>query len=460
MPHDLAHKASPEPQSLQEAVKNRGFRSESARRIRRVISTLLRRKPFFGTLALPLVHVEDPKRKTIASDGHILAYNSEWVKRTSADKLETAIARICLSLALKHHTRRNDREYARWQMASQAVTLSMLQDEDFAMPEGDEDEGNAMFWAGQAADKSVESMYELIPPGDDEDDGEGDGQGQGGMGAGASGQDPNQQPQAGDGQGQGQGQEGENPPSSDPSGTGETMDSPAKSEEETREEEQRWDHNAHQADRIAKAEGRGSANISEMLEESHKRRMSWREILRQFMQESAKNDYTWMRPNRRHIDGGLYLPSVHGEAMPPVVFAIDSSASVASEMLAEFWSELRGIVEETSPIKVVIIQCDTRVQEVVEYEPTALPEALEAKGRGGTQFSPVWDAVADHGVDPCACIFFSDMECSDFGEAPDYPVLWADWLGTVASGRAYTADGDVPFGQVLDLSEAVEDLAA
>lgn len=453
--HSMSYQPKPAPKSVEQSVEHRIVKGESARRVRRVISTLLRRKPFFGTLALSLVHAEDHSRKTIASDGKVLAYNPEWVKRSSADKIETAIARICLSLALKHHTRRGEREYGRWQTACQAVTLAMLKDEDFAMPSGEDgDDDGAMHWVELAKDKSAESVYQLIPPGKPNQDPDGDGQGQGQCQGQAQGQGPKSQ-----GQGQGQGQnQGRQPPSSDPTGTGETMDSPdSGNEDKRREEEQRWDNAAHQADRIAKAEGRSPGEISEMLEESHKRRMSWRETLRRFMQESAKNDYTWTRPNRRFIDSGLYLPSAHSEAMPPVVFAIDTSGSVAGEMLSEFWSELRGIVEEVTPTKVWVIQCDAQVSDVAEYDPTDLPAELVVKGRGGTMFSPVWDAVEEHAIDPCCLIYFSDMYCSDFGDQPPYPVMWADWLGTVESGEWFA---EVPFGEVLDLSEAMEEVTA
>ena len=37
-----------------------------------------------------------------------------------------------------------------------------------------------------------------------------------------------------------------------------------------------------------------------------------------------------------------------------------------------------------------------------------------------------------------SCVFLTDLECSDFGDAPDYPVLWVS-----------TEKGEAPFGQIV-----------
>jgi predicted metal-dependent peptidase len=63
---------------------------------------------------------------------------------------------------------------------------------------------------------------------------------------------------------------------------------------------------------------------------------------------------------------------------------------------------------------------------------------IKAHGGGGTAFSPVFRYAEEHGIQPVACVFLTDLYCYDFGDAPEYPVLW------VSNG-----DDKAPFGEVV-----------
>ena len=103
-------------------------RSESARRVSDCVTALLRDQPFFGSLALRLPIRPDETRETLASDGKDIRYAPRWVADTDADRIKTALARVVLACALKHHTRRGGRDPVRWQRASQLVTHGLLRD--------------------------------------------------------------------------------------------------------------------------------------------------------------------------------------------------------------------------------------------------------------------------------------------------------------------------------------------
>ena len=137
-------------------------RSESAQRISGCVTALLREQPFFGSLALRLPIRADASRETVASDGHEIRYAPRWVAETDAHLIETAIARVVLACALKHHTRRGERDPERWQHASQLVTHGLLRDAGFTLPP------DAEAWDGI----SVEQAYDRLP----DPDGDGDGQ--------------------------------------------------------------------------------------------------------------------------------------------------------------------------------------------------------------------------------------------------------------------------------------------
>ena len=503
---------------------------ESAERVSRCVTALLRAQPFFGSLALRLPIRADAARETLASDGREIRYAPDWVARTDAHAVEAAIARVVLACALKHHTRRGGRDPERWQRASQLVTHGMLRDAGFTLPP------EAEAWDGI----SVEEAYDRVPepepdaPGEDGDRGadgenggrspdtdvgradtgpddgsagsEGDASGEssdaddgsetstdqdddstdgggddrdGDSGPDGSGADPeggDQEPGDGesdadpdhgdgtDGQsgpdngGQQPGGEDDAPPSRDPAGTGEVMDAPAGAAEsgdgdpghsarDIAAEEQAWDEAMHQAASLARAEGRMPGAVEEIVRGAHAGTLDWRTLLRRFMTDTAKRDYSWSVPNRRFIDGGLYLPSIRSEGIETIAFIIDVSSSLATETLAVFWAELREVAAEIRPESVVILQVDTVLQDAAEHSADDLPDGIVVKGRGGTDYRPGFAWLEEQGIEPGVCLYFTDMECSDHPETePAFPLIWVDY-GDPDSPWRHPA----PWGERIDI---------
>ena len=57
------------------------------------------------------------------------------------------------------------------------------------------------------------------------------------------------------------------------------------------------------------------------------------------------------------VDSGLYLPSIRSEGIDTIA-VIDTSGAGPGQTLAEFWAELREIVEEIRPERIVVLQVD------------------------------------------------------------------------------------------------------
>ena len=266
--------------------------AESALRVSDCVTELLRNQPFFGSLVLRLPLRPDASRETLATDGHEIRYSPRWVADTDSHLIETAMARVVMACALKHHTRRGERDPERWQMASQLVTHALIRDAGFTLPpdaqawdgltveqaydrlqsqDGDSgDDGNASSDAGQSppdaddtGDRS-DSADHADGEDDDTDGHDSDRQGEDRDGEGHAGDD-----QDGHGQGRDDSDEANDgtsdaPPSHDPSGTGEVMDADARAGDggesaeapvDVTAEEQAWDEAMHQALNIARAEG-------------------------------------------------------------------------------------------------------------------------------------------------------------------------------------------------------------
>ena len=441
-------------------------RKESASRVSDCVTALLRDQPFFGSLALRLPIRPDAARETLASDGREIRYSPHWVANTDADLIKTAIGRVVLACALKHHTRRGEREPGRWQQASQLVTHGLLRDAGFKLPP------DAEAWEGI----SVEQAYDRLPE-PQEDGGEGnDGPCSEGGGSGAAGPQPDNDdddgdpdddngngpadasddgdPHADDDGDAGHGQSADDgdpqprddssggsdsgtPPSCDPSGTGEVMDAPAASGDDAgagqappdvSAEEQAWDEAMHQALNLAKAQGKAPGAVEETIQDAHRSTLDWRSLLRRYMTDAAARDYSWSVPNRRFIDSGLYLPSIRSEGMGTLAVIIDTSGSVDSDALAAFWSEVREVAAEVEPERIVVLQVDAAVQDEEHYAPGELPDQIVVKGRWGTDFRPGFARLAEQGIRPAVCLYFTDLDCDRYPETePAYDVIWADY---------------------------------
>ena len=458
---------------------------ESALRVSDCVTELLRKQPFFGSLVLRLPLRPDPTRETLATDGHEIRYSPRWVAETDSHLIETAMARVVMACALKHHTRRGDRDPERWQMASQLVTHALIRDAGFTLPpeaeawdgltveqaydrlqaeDGDSgDDGNPSSDAGAAGAGAAEAGQS--PPDADDDDGQdddADGHDADAQGEDRDGEGPAEDDQDGAGQdddGNDEGGEGASdaPPSHDPSGTGEVMDADARAGDagesaqapvNVTAEEQAWDEAMHQALNIARAEGKVPGRAEETIQSAHTSTLDWRTLLRRYMTDAASHDYSWSVPNRRFIDSGLYLPSIRSEGIDTIAFIIDTSSSLPTATLAEFWAELREVAAEIRPERVIVLQVDTMLQDVAEYAADDLPEEIAIKGRGGTDFRPGFQWLDEQGIRPGLCLYFTDMECSDYPDAePGFPVAWVDY-GDEASPWRHPA----PWGEHIRIA--------
>ena len=432
-------------------------RSESARRVSDCVTALLRDQPFFGSLALRLPIRADATRETLASDGKDIRYAPQWVADTNADRIKTALARVVLACALKHHTRRGGRDPERWQRASQLVTHGLLRDAGFILPP------EAEAWDGVSAEQAYDRLSEpsdgdgngrtddpqLSDGGDDQnapsdptDDGNPQEQDEPGSGSNSSGPKPSGQTAA----------------SHDPCGTGEVMDADERRDDtghsgesavDTPAEEQAWDEAMHQAASLARAQGNAPGAVEETIRQAHRSILDWRSLLRRYMTDAARRDYSWSVPNRRFIDSGLYLPSMHSQGIDTIAIIIDTSGSLPGETLTLFWAEVREIAAELQPDSIYVLQVDAVLQDAAQYPAGDLPDSITIKGRGGTDFRPGFAWLHEQGVRPGCCLYLTDMECDSYPEAaPPYPVAWCVW------GSPHGDRYREPWGERIDIGPA------
>ena len=103
-------------------------------RIQKARTTLLLDHPFFGTLLFRLGGKASRSVATMATDGVSLFYNPEFVDTLNAAELAGVLAHEVMHPALQHHTRRGDRDHARWNMACDYAINPMLLDAGLTLP--------------------------------------------------------------------------------------------------------------------------------------------------------------------------------------------------------------------------------------------------------------------------------------------------------------------------------------
>lgn len=189
-----------------------------------------------------------------------------------------------------------------------------------------------------------------------------------------------------------------------------------------------------QAKAVAKQRGNMPGALERMVESIINPITPWYELLERMMTSFIKADYSWSRPNKRHIGAGLYLPS-SGKTpnMGTVVIQSDESGSISPDELEHFKGHISKIIETCRPEKVIVLHTDTEVHEHVdEYTMDDLPLAFKAHGGGGTDMRAGVQWCVDQGIDPEVFVTLTDMYTPFPETDPGFPLVWLATTDTVA----------------------------
>jgi len=415
-------------------------------RMLRARTGLVLRHPFFASLALRLRMREDPTCRTAWTDGRVLAYNPMYVSVLSPEKLEGLTAHLVMHPACGHHRRRQGRDPRTWNRACDYVINWILLDAGLTLPDGH-------LFLERHRGANAESVYEILC----DEKGEEDNQAAAEDSAQSEeeGQESDEEQDSDSGAGannDGETDEDEES-SSDPGLAGEVRDDPGEqSLGDSGGAETDWEQAMIQAALNARDAGRLPLGLERLVEEMIAPRLSWRELLQRFVSSSARSDYSWLRPNRRHLHQNLYLPSLNNHELGEVVIAVDTSGSIEAADLQRFAAEIGAILEQC-PATVHLLYCDMEIVRSAVFQRHDPPLILKPVGGGGTDFRPVFDHVARSGLSPDCLIYLTDLDCDLFPEfAPVYPVLWL-----------HTGPADAvapPFGDLVRLQPSTPAYAA
>lgn len=367
---------------------------------------LVLKRPFYGSLAMRL-ELEEWNENTFATDGKKLFYPKKY--NFTDEQLIAIMAHETLHCALGHVFRRQKREPFRWNVAADyATNLIISKDSLFQLPP------NSLL-NNKYEGKSVEKIYDMLENQiktitlSMKDILEAGGNGK----------------QASSGIGNGSGDE-------------KTFVSAQLSQEAQEELAQDWkDALAHAAE---KHRGDIPGGMKELIKDITEPQIPWQQVLFRYLQSTkGVTDYTVYPFNRAHLYRGIYLPSMRGESIE-LCCAIDTSGSMSSQELSNAFAEIRGICSCFGEYTIHFWQIDVDIQEEkVITDESEIPTMV--KGRGGTDFRPIFKRIKELNLEELPLIYLTDLE----GVFPDKHTNETIWVTET--------DGKAPFGNVVKIND-------
>lgn len=341
---------------------------------------LLLRHPFFGNMATRL-KIQDGSDwcKTAATDGRSIFFNREFFEPLTTKQIEFVIAHEILHNVFDHMGRRENRNHKIFNIAADyCVNGQLIRDRI-----GDNITSIQIFHDPKYYGWSAEQVYDEIFQKMDEEELEKLGQLL----------DEHIDWENNDGSGR-----------------------PSYSKEDLKAIRDEIREATMQAAQAAGA-GNTPASVARMIKDLTEPKMNWREILRQQIQSVIRNDYTFMRPNRKGWHMNAILPGTNFDETIDICVAIDMSGSIGDAQAKDFLTEIKGIMDEYKDFKLKLWCFDTLVYNEADFDGYNADEFMnyEVKGGGGTDFDANWNYMKDNDINPKKFIMFTD----------GYP--WSSW---------------------------------
>jgi predicted metal-dependent peptidase len=385
---------------------------ETSSKLAKAIARTVLDHPFFASLLLGMRVRKDSGTRTACTNGREIRYNPDFIDSLHVDQVVFVLAHLIMHIAHLHPMRRSTRDLGKFNKAGDFAINGILKDAGLSMLPG-------ALYKKEYEHLSAEQIYERLPV--------------------SSGAAP------------GAGEEGDLNQDNDPGGCGgfedaRNEDGSSLSKAEKQHEETKIAIAIQKAAQIAKAQGKLPGSLSRLVDELVYPILPWREILRTFIDHTARNDYSWIYPNRRHIASGIYMPSFRSNGLKPLVLAVDTSGSIGQNDLNQFQAELNDILQ-SFPSTVHVVYCDSRISGTHTITSDEYPVELKAVGFGGTDLRPPFDWAVQNVPEAGCIIYLTDLQGNSPEADPGIPTLWV----------STTRDRDLPdcyrpkFGQIATL---------
>ncbi len=375
---------------------------------------LLLNKPFFGNLVTRLKLEEAKWCPTAGTDGRKFYYNADFVDRLDDNEVLFLCGHEVLHCVYDHFGARADYDYDHqlYNAAGDYViniqltedgftpitTVKILLDWKYQGLTSHEvyEQLKEKFKCREPQNGELDTLDDHMGPGSGFGEGE-DGKEEGGFATG------DKEGEEGGGQGQGSGKPG-----------------PLTDQEKQQIKDELKEAIISAADNAGA--GNCPAGIERMIKEWTEPKMNWRDLIRCQIESSIKSDYTFMRPSRKSQQTNAIIPGMNNGELLEVDLAIDLSGSISHEQQRDFFSEIKGIMEQYLDFRIRVWCFDTEVYNMQEFTQDNLDDFMnyEAIGGGGTEFMCNWEYMKENDICPEQFVMFTDgYPCGAWGD-PDY----------------------------------------
>ena len=152
---------------------------------------------------------------------------------------------------------------------------------------------------------------------------------------------------------------------------------------------------------VSKMKGSSAGGYISKIEGLYKVSTDWKKILRKIVGYSISPDEKRQAYANKNVlvsqDRIARTDKDKYDNLDYMMAWIDSSGSMSDEQLQMCLSEVYSVALQKKPLKLIVIQCDTKIQEIKEYTDVRSMKRdfkhATVKGRGGTELRPCWDLL-------------------------------------------------------------------
>jgi len=196
--------------------------------------------------------------------------------------------------------------------------------------------------------------------------------------------------------------------------------------------------------------GKLGANADKQFDELVDPKVDWREVFRQWCKAVAagRDRSTWRKPNRRFLHNDIIMPSMESVTLGRIAVGIDTSGSIGTRELAEFYAELVAICKDVTPECVDLLYWDTKIASHEVYSQDMLESIVSTtkpKGGGGTDPDCIPVYIKKERMDPVCVVILTDGyigRCEENLWTGLAPTLWV-----VTENKGWKP----PYGQAVNM---------
>lgn len=337
---------------------------DSVAKISKAKAQLLLHYPYFGSLSTKLILVQENSIEAFESNGLTLSYNEKFIENASIDELEFMLANGAMHATLLHQNRKLHRLNSIWQKATDIAINDMLIQNNLTLPLHIE---HKIEFSGMYAEEIYTHLSENLSLEDIQ-----------------------------------------------------TEKSSSKKLPNPSLKEQLLDaHNTL----LLEEESHLPSSLERFFNIKKQTKIPWKELLYKVIQKYVKDDFTLLRPNKKFLYQGIYLPSTTSQKFHFII-AIDSSASIDQNLLEFFLSEINSIMHLLSNYEIELLICDEKIHSHTTLTQHSKLLDLKIKGGGATDFRPVFEYIDRYFDDIALMLYFSDLEGFFPQYTPKYDVVW------------------------------------